>query len=157
MTRIEMTRAFVEKVVREWLEVSVLTVDSDGDIPIRHGSAAYYIRVVESDPPVVSIFSTVLDGVPSSAKLLRHLNDLNARIAQAKVFHANNRVLMALHLLAETVTAEELDPGLHGRGRPVRPVRRRAQGPVRGRDRLPGRRHRRRRGRGLTWRSRRPC
>jgi hypothetical protein len=108
MTRIEMTRAFVEKVVREWLEVSVLTVDSDGDIPVRHGSAAYYIRVVDSDPPVVSIFSTVLDGVPSSAKLLRHLNDLNARIAQAKVFHSNNRVLMALHLLAETITAEEL-------------------------------------------------
>lgn len=107
-TRIEMTRAYVEKVLREWFEVAVLTVDSDGDIPVRHGSAAYYVRVVDSAPPIVSIFSTVLDGVPRSAKLLRKLNEINCEIAQAKVFHSNNRVVMALHLLAETITAEEL-------------------------------------------------
>lgn len=108
MTRIEMTRAFVEKVVREWLEVSVLAVDSDGDIPVRHGSAAYYIRVVDSDPAIVSIFSIVLRGVPSTAKLLRKLNDLNSKIAQAKIFHEGDRVILAVHLLAETITGEEL-------------------------------------------------
>jgi hypothetical protein len=103
-----MTRAFVEKVVREWLEVSVLAVDSDGDIPVRHGSAAYYIRVVDSDPPIVSIFSIVLRGVPRTGKLLRRLNEINAKIVQAKVFHEGDRVIMAVHLLAETITPEEL-------------------------------------------------
>jgi Putative bacterial sensory transduction regulator len=108
VTNIAMIRAYVEKTVREWLGVSELVVDSDGDIPVRQGSAEYYVRTVEMEPPLVSVFSIVLRDVVRTSKLLKAVNQINAEIVQARAYHVEDRVVLSLELLAETITPAEL-------------------------------------------------
>ncbi len=52
-SKAEILRPYVESVVREYLEIpegGELKKDDDGDIPIRWGSAVYYVRLVDRDP-----------------------------------------------------------------------------------------------------------
>jgi hypothetical protein len=106
-------RPHVEATVRAYLDLEAndaLTVDPDGDIPVRQGSALYYVSLLDHDPVVVRVWSIVLDGISPDAEpeLLVELNDINAAILAARVYLAADRVIAATELRADTLDLGEL-------------------------------------------------
>ncbi len=104
-------RPHVERIVRAYLGVpdgEPLNVDDDGDIPVRSGSAMYYVSLLDRDPVLVRVWSIVLDEIDPSADLLEELNDMNASIVAARVFSSGRRVVAATELRADTLDAAEL-------------------------------------------------
>jgi hypothetical protein len=110
-------RAYVQSLAREILELADaddLTVEGNGDIPIRLGSALYRITLLEQDPPLVRVWARILQNVEHSADLLEELNDLNRNIVSARVFFVPNddaatgRVIAATEIPAESMDAGDL-------------------------------------------------
>ncbi|GAB2812481.1 hypothetical protein GCM10022221_07530 [Actinocorallia aurea] len=112
MAPIAMIQAYVEKLVKEMLELDgPLAVDKDGSIPVRRGSALYYVDVVDrgDNPHLVRVWSIVLRGAAGGRQLLKALNSINSRILQARVYVTDEGdVIMSTELLAETLTVENL-------------------------------------------------
>lgn len=110
-------RAYVQSLAREILQLDAaddLTIEDNGDIPIRLGSALYRISILDLDPPLVRVWARVLQGVEHSADLLEELNDLNRNIMSARVFFVpdddspTGRVIAATEIPAETMDAGDL-------------------------------------------------
>lgn len=110
-------RVYVQALARETLGLDPdedLTVEANGDIPIRLGSAMYRISVLEQDPPLVRVWSRILHHVEGSAELLEEINDLNRGIVSARVFFvkdddaATGRVVAATEIPAETMDLGDL-------------------------------------------------
>jgi hypothetical protein len=110
-------RAYIESLAREILglgETDELTIESNGDIPIRLGSALYRITLLVQDPPLVRVWSRILHGVPHSGDLLEEINDLNRNIVSARVFFVrdedapNGKVVAATEIPAASMDASEL-------------------------------------------------
>lgn len=111
VARVEVLRPYVEKTVREYLQIPAdqqLVVDDQGDIPIRWGSAVYYVRLLERDPVLVRVFSQLLTKVPKTPELLGELNRINGDIVSARVFWMDDMVVAATELPAETMDAGDL-------------------------------------------------
>ena len=75
MTRLEVLRPFVEQTVKEFL-VEELKVLDDGTIPIRAGSSAVNVRLLEGlagGHPLLQVSSPMLRGVKPSPELLEKL------------------------------------------------------------------------------------
>ena len=112
MTRLEVIRPFVEQTVREFLGVDELKVMEDGTIPIRAGSSAVNVRLLEGPPgghPVLRIASPMLHAVTPSRELLEKLNEMNAAFSFARVFEVDGTVIIAMELFAEELTAAQID------------------------------------------------
>ncbi len=110
-------RAYVEALAREILHLDAtddLTVEANGDIPIRLGSALYRISLLVQDPPLVRVWARILDAVSHSADLLEEINDLNRNIVSARVFFVRDddaptgRVIAATEIPAATMDAGDL-------------------------------------------------
>ena len=109
MAKAEVIQPYLEKLMKELLDVESLIVWDDGTIPVHSGSAGIYIRLIERDDrPLVHISSPLLGGVPSTPALLERLNEINAASVQARVFWTGDQVIAALDLLAEALDREEL-------------------------------------------------
>jgi hypothetical protein len=100
----------VEKAVAEYIgtKPDELTVNEDGSIPIRRGSTAYYVRLLDGSPPMVQVYSTVLYEVPKSPELLDRLNEINAETMFARAFWQADQVVVATELVAESIDKEEI-------------------------------------------------
>jgi hypothetical protein len=110
-------RAYVQALARETLGLGPddeLTVEANGDIPIRLGSAMYRISVLDQDPPLVRVWSRILQHVEGSTELLEEINDLNRGIVSARVFFvkdddaATGRVVAATEIPAESMDLGDL-------------------------------------------------
>jgi hypothetical protein len=108
VTKAEVIRPFVEKTVQELLGVEQLQVNDDGSIPIRRGSTAVYVRLLDDEPPILRVFSPMLHGIPKTPPLLERLNDLNTAIRFARLFWVGDQVILATELVAETLDKEEV-------------------------------------------------
>jgi hypothetical protein len=89
VTRVEVIRPFVEQTVKEFLGVDELKVMEDGTIPIRAGSSAVNVRLLEGPTgghPLLRVTSPLLHDVPSSPELLTKLNEMNAAFSFARAF-----------------------------------------------------------------------
>jgi hypothetical protein len=89
VTRLEVLRPFVEQTVKEFLGVEELKVLDDGTIPIRAGSSAVNVRLLEGWPVATRscrFRSPMLRGVKPSPELLEKLNDMNASFSFARAF-----------------------------------------------------------------------
>jgi hypothetical protein len=104
-----MVKPYVEKVLKEYLETETLIYDDDGDVPVRAGSAMYYVRVLDMDPVMVRVFSPIVRNVKKSAKLLDALNEINGEIVGARVFWYDDDVLVSAEMLADTLDPAELN------------------------------------------------
>jgi hypothetical protein len=94
VTRVEVIRPFVEQTVKEFLGVDELKVMEDGTIPIRAGSSAVNVRLLEGPTgghPLLRVSSPLLHGVPSSPELLTKLNEMNAAFSFARAFVLEDR------------------------------------------------------------------
>ena len=111
MTRLEVLRPFVEQTVKEFLGVEELKVLDDGTIPIRAGSSAVNVRLLEGSTgghPLLQVSSPLLHGVAPSPELLEKLNDMNASFSFARAFLTEDTVCIAMELFAEELTAEQI-------------------------------------------------
>lgn len=106
--RIDVARAHVENLLRQFLEVPTLTVDDDGDIPIRSGSMVYFVRIVESEPHFLTLFAPIVRNVAASPELYERLNEINALVRWCRIYWQGETIYLETELIAETVDAEEL-------------------------------------------------
>ena len=109
MARVEQIRPYVEKVLKEYAGTDTLIVDSDGDVPFRAGSAMYYVRMIDQDPPLVSLFARMVEKISKTPELLERLNEMNETIRFGRIFWAAETVIVATELVAETLDKEELE------------------------------------------------
>ena len=108
----DVLRPFVHRVVRDYLNLPPdgdLQIDADGDIPIRWGSAMYYVSLLERDPVLVRVWSIVLKEVERTDELLAEINDINSSIVACRVFFTENRLVAATELRADTMDPGELE------------------------------------------------
>ncbi len=111
MTRLEVIRPFVEKTVREFLGVEQLEVMDDGTIPIRAGSTAVNVRLMQTrdeGEPLLQVFAPILHGVIKTPQLLEKLNEMNTNFLSARTFWVNDQVLIAMELPAETLDKQQV-------------------------------------------------
>jgi type III secretion system-like peptide-binding chaperone len=112
VTRIDVIRPFVEQTVREFLGVDELKVMEDGTIPIRSGSAAIHVRLIQEAPddhPLLQIFSPLLSDIEATPALMAKLNEMNSGLSFARAFWAGGQVILAMDLLAEELDKEQIE------------------------------------------------
>jgi len=104
-----------------------LSLDQDGDIGIRSGSAMVFVKVREN-PPLVDVFSPLLTDVDPTEQLFERLSDLTNRMPIGRLYCTNGTVwasvpvmgrrFQATHLVLAiqvmTGLADELDDRLQG-------------------------------------------
>jgi hypothetical protein len=104
-----------------------LTVDQDGDIGIRSGSAMVFVKV-RSEPPLVDVFSPLLTEVEPSEQLFARLSDLTNRMPIGRLYCTNGTVWASVPVMGRrfqtthlvlaiqvmTGLADELDDRLQG-------------------------------------------
>jgi hypothetical protein len=105
----DMMRPYVEKTMKEVLGLDNLIVDSDGDIPVRWGSAQFYVRVLDGDTPLVRIFTPVVRNVKKTCKLLEMVNDMNCKNVMITVQWIDDQVLATTELRAESMDKDSLE------------------------------------------------
>jgi hypothetical protein len=111
VTRLEVIRPFVEQTVKEFLGVEELKVMDDGTIPIRAGSTAVNVRLMqtgEEGEPLLQVFAPILHGIARTPELLEKLNEMNTNFTSARVFWVNDQVLIAMELQAETLDKQQV-------------------------------------------------
>ncbi len=110
-------RPYVESLARECLGLDGdddLTIEHNGDIPIRIGSALYRITLLDHDPVLVRVWARVLVGVELSLELLEEINDINRGIISARVFYVpdddtpHGKVVAATEIPAASMDRDDL-------------------------------------------------
>jgi type III secretion system-like peptide-binding chaperone len=104
MARIDEVKPNVERILLEFFKVEALTSDQDGDLPVRWGSAAYYVRLAGDDHPTLGVWSPILSAVGESPELLAEINAINSQLRFARMWRANDMVMLASELDAEALT-----------------------------------------------------
>lgn len=82
-------------------------VDGDGDVSVRFGSAAVFVRIVMANPLRYSIFSPLLSGVEESPSLYEILNEINKNLIIGSMTTSNSNVVLEYSVIS-TITMEEL-------------------------------------------------
>jgi Putative bacterial sensory transduction regulator len=101
--RRDFLEAYVEKLLRDVTGSTRISADADGDYPVRYGSALYFVRLVGDAQANVQVFAVAVDGVEPSTKLLTDINELNAQIRFARIFHVRGQVLVEADLVGSAV------------------------------------------------------
>jgi hypothetical protein len=104
---VEGLRKLVLKAIREGSGNAGLEPCEDGDLSLRFGSAAVFVRVLDA-PRCVRMFSPVLEDVEADDRLLDRLNELNAEIRFARFFVVEGRVIVATETLVAPFVAEHV-------------------------------------------------
>jgi hypothetical protein len=100
-------RKLVLKAIRVASGNPDLEFDEDGDVLLRFGSAAVFVRVLDG-PLCVRMFSPVLEGLEINDRLLDRLSEMNAEIRFARFFAAEGRVIVAAEVFAAPFVAEHV-------------------------------------------------
>jgi len=85
--------------LQEETGISQLDFDSDGDIGIRCGSAAVFVRLI-SDPPRIRFYSPILRNVEETPVIYSKLNDFNANATLIRFFCQNGVIYGAADIAA---------------------------------------------------------
>ena len=83
-------------------------VDSDRDVAVRQGTAACYVSCHDGGFPVVRVWAIAAMGLRTQAKLLREINDVNARMMTAHVYFAGGLVYVEQSMYAYGVDEDTL-------------------------------------------------
>ena len=99
---------WIEDTLKRELEQDEIERDSDGDIPVRWGSSAVFIRTidVESDLPIIRVFAPLLADFTMKPAVFEALNSINRKtlLAKATVDPAAQQILLS----ADIFVYEEL-------------------------------------------------
>jgi hypothetical protein len=108
MARIDEVKPNVERILLQFFKVEALVSDQDGDLPVRWGSAAYYVRLAGDDHPTLGVWSPILSGVGESPELVAEINAINSQLRFARMWWASDMVMLASELDAETLALEQV-------------------------------------------------
>ena len=106
MSKTDMVRAYAESLLKQILNVDVVSRDQDGDYPVRYKSALYYVRVDagSDDLPVVQVFAIALAQIARSQELFEELNTINSRLRLARIFWVADQVLIESEIVGEELS-----------------------------------------------------
>lgn len=79
--------------------IGKLDFDCDGDIGIRYGSAAVFVRLI-SDPPRIRFYSPILRNVEETPVIYSKLNDFNASATLIRFYYQNGLIYGAADIAA---------------------------------------------------------
>lgn len=79
--------------------------DHDGDLPVFFNGAAFYVRILGSNDPLIQIFSVAIDALDESPELYARLNNINQNLQFARAFHVGRQVL-----IESEIWASDLNP-----------------------------------------------
>lgn len=85
--------------LKEETGISELDYDGDGDIGIRYGSAAAFVRLI-GDPPHIRIYSPILNDVEENPDMFARLNDINANETLMRFYFQNGVIYGASDISA---------------------------------------------------------
>jgi hypothetical protein len=110
VARLDIIKPYVERAVAEYIGTPAdeLTINENGSIPIRRGSTAYYVRLLDGAPPMVQVYATMLYEVPKSPELLDRLNEINAETMFARAFWSGEQIIVATELVADSVDKDQI-------------------------------------------------
>ena len=104
---VEEIRKLVLKAIREGSGNADLEFSESGDLPLRFGSAAVLVRVLDA-PLCVRMFSPVLEDVEADDLLLGRLNELNCDTRFARFLVVEGRVIVGVDVPAIPLVAEHV-------------------------------------------------
>ncbi len=93
--------------IRQAMDIDDLEFDDDGDIGVRFGSVAVFVRLV-GNPPCVRIHSGLLQDVEETPELLSSLNDLNFEVKHLRLLIKDRVVYAVADAPAEPFIAEHV-------------------------------------------------
>ena len=108
MTAPEVLRSHVLRSLRRDLDLRLAAPDQDGDWCVPHAPAPVYVRLLEDEPPLVRVWSAAAHGLPSTARVLREVNDVNAGLVGARTFLRGGTLYVVGELEVESVEPGEL-------------------------------------------------
>ncbi|MBA3234120.1 MAG: YbjN domain-containing protein [Propionibacteriales bacterium] len=115
MDRVEMDRqaewlaAYVEKCMAQAWGDEAAGLTNVGDMVMyRWGSAACSVRVESTIPVMVRVMAKAVIGVRPTAKLLREINEVNARSRVVNAWWYDGDVTVECSLFADAVSPESL-------------------------------------------------
>jgi len=111
--RSEIIRPYIERLIGQWLEAPAVATDDEGRYHVRVNTSGFIVEIVEYEPTLVRMWSPVVVGVEKTAALLDTLNGLNASGIGLRVFHTDDKVVLATELVAETLDAREMHFACH--------------------------------------------
>lgn len=98
----------VVRLIEDHVGVSASSNLLDEPIGLRAGSAGVYLRLLDGEPPVLRVFSPMLNDVDIVPDLLEELNQLNGQHIQVRLFARDRTVFAAAELVATTLDPEEV-------------------------------------------------
>lgn len=93
--------------VREALDIADLKYGEDGEIGVRYGSTAVFVRL-EGNPPTVRIHCRLLAEVEQTPELLSRLNALNANVRHLHFFVHDDCVYAVADVWAKPFAGEHV-------------------------------------------------
>lgn len=108
MTELAPLRAHVLRSLRRDLCTGPLVPDDDGDLRVVWRTLPVYVRLVEGGPPLVRVWTPAAYDLPSTAKVLREVNDVNAALSGARCFLRGRTLYVAGELEVASVEPGEL-------------------------------------------------
>lgn len=91
-------RSHLERCLQDVWGTQELMTDGDLDYPFRHGTAMCWVSILDGPVPGVRVFAHAAQELGTGAKLLREVNELNARSCWAKVAFHDGTVMVATDL-----------------------------------------------------------
>jgi hypothetical protein len=95
-----MAHSHVQRMLREAMELDEVKQDCDGDYPMRHGSAMYYLSVGRTGH-MVKIWSHAVYGLKDTAAVLREVNEANEQLLHCRVYLAGGTLMVEAFLPVE--------------------------------------------------------
>lgn len=106
----EWLAAYVEKCMREIWEDEADSLCYDSDVIwFRSGTAACLVRTEPGAPLMVRVMAKAVLGVRPTAKVLREINEVNARSLVANCWWGDGDVVVECSLFADAVNPKSLD------------------------------------------------
>ena len=87
--------------------INDLSIDKDGDIGLRCGSALTFVRVIV-DPTYIRIYAKILRDVEETDGICSRLNDINANISLVRFVFQNGAIFAVADICAAPFNAQQV-------------------------------------------------
>ena len=117
MSELLWIRSHVERLLQDEWEEDRVTIDVDGDVVWRRGTARGWVSVIPAgDTHLVRVWAHAAHGVKPSAKLLRELNDIQLRCTSSTVMVSGSIVVVSQTISAVGLTGPVIAQALEAVG-----------------------------------------
>lgn len=110
MSKRDVVQSHIESLMQQHLEADELVVTPTGEIPVRHRSALYRVRIEPTPQPEphVEIYAVAVDDVDADPGLYEALNTINSRLSHARVFWVDRKIVVAAELIGTSLDLPQL-------------------------------------------------